>query len=100
MNCVVCFPKRSHFIATHTTITAVGAARLFLREGWEHHGATNLAFCDRGRPVVADFTRELYRLIGIKLATSIAYLVPMDEETSRVKQELEQFLRLFVNQRQ
>jgi hypothetical protein len=29
----------------HTTITAVGAARLFLREVWKHHGTLH---CDLG----------------------------------------------------
>jgi hypothetical protein len=36
MNVVDGVTKRAHFIATHTTITAVGAARLFLREVWKH----------------------------------------------------------------
>jgi transposase InsO family protein len=49
---------------------------------------------------MADFTSELYCLIGIKLATSTAYHPQTDGQTERVNQELEQFLRLLVNQRQ
>ena len=49
---------------------------------------------------MADYTQELYRLIGIKLATSTAYHPQTDGQTERVNQELEQYLRLFVNQRQ
>jgi hypothetical protein len=100
MNVVDGVTKRAHFIATHTTITAVGAARLFLREVWKHHGTPRVVVSDRGPQFVADFTRELYRLIGIKLATSTAYHPQTDGQTERVNQELEQFLRLFVNQRQ
>jgi Transcriptional accessory protein len=49
---------------------------------------------------VADFTRELYRLLGIKLATSTAYHPQTDGQTEHVNQELEQYLRLFANERQ
>ena len=49
---------------------------------------------------MADFTQELYRLIGIRLATSTAYHPQTDGQTERVNQELEQYLRLFVNQHQ
>jgi hypothetical protein len=38
MNVVDSITKRAHFIPTHTTITAEGAARLYLREVWKHHG--------------------------------------------------------------
>jgi hypothetical protein len=30
--------KRAHFIQTHTTVTAQGAAELFLRNVWKLHG--------------------------------------------------------------
>jgi transposase InsO family protein len=100
MNFVDGVTKRTHFIATHTTTTAVGAARLFLREVWKHHGTLCVVVSDRGPQFVADFTRELYRLISIRLATSTAYHPQTDGQTEHVNQELEQFLRLFVNQRQ
>ena len=90
--------KRAHFVPTHTTITAEGSARLYLREIWKHHGTPRTVLSDRGPQFVADFTRELYRLLGIKLATSTAYHPQMDGETERVNQELEQFLPLFVNE--
>jgi hypothetical protein len=68
--------KRAHFIAMHTTITAVGAAHLFLREVWKHHGTPCIVVSDCGPQFVADFTCELYHLIGIKLVTSTAYRQP------------------------
>ena len=46
---VVCrFGKRGHFIPCHTTINAEGAARLFLREVWKHHGLPDDCISDRG----------------------------------------------------
>ena len=38
MNVVDSVSKVSHFIPTHTTITALGAARLFLTHVWKLHG--------------------------------------------------------------
>jgi hypothetical protein len=55
---------------------------------------------DRGGQFVAQFTRELYRLLGIKLAASTAYHPQTDGQTERLNQELEQYIRLFVNERQ
>ena len=49
---------------------------------------------------MANFTQELYQLIGIKLATSTAYHPQTDSQTECVNQELEQYLQLFVNQHQ
>jgi hypothetical protein len=100
MNIVDGVTKCAHFIATHTTNTAVGATRLFLRKVWKHHGTLHVVVSDRGPHFVADFTRKLYCLIGIKLATSTTYHLQTDGQTEHVNQELEQFLRLFVNQRQ
>jgi len=64
--------KRVHFIPTHTMVTAEGAARLFLHQVWKLHGLPKCVISDRGPQFVACFTKELYRLLGIKLASSTA----------------------------
>jgi len=92
--------KRAHFIPTHTTVTAEGAARLFLHQVWKLHGLPTCVVLDRGPQFVAHFTRELYRLLGIKLASSTAWHPQTDRQTERVNQELDQYLRLFVNEKQ
>jgi hypothetical protein len=92
--------KRAHFIPTNTTVTALGTARLFLHHIWRHHGFPRRVVSDRGTQFVADFMKELYRLLGIEGASSTAYHPQTDGQTERVNQELEQFLRLFVNERQ
>jgi transposase InsO family protein len=58
------------------------------------------ALSDRGPQFIAEFMKELYRLLGIKLAATTAYHSQGDGQTERVNQELEQYLCLFVNQRQ
>jgi len=89
--------KQTHFILTHTTVTAEGAARLFLHQVWKLHGLLKCVVSDRGPQFVARFTRELYRLLGIKLASSTAWHPQTDGQTEHVNQELDQYLRLFVN---
>jgi len=44
--------------------------------------------------------KELYRLLGIEAATSTAYHPQTNRQTERVNQELEQYLRIFVRERQ
>ena len=92
--------KRAHFVSTVTTISATGAAHLFLNHVWKHHGLSWRVVSNRGLQFVAEFTWELYRLLGIKLAATTAYHPQGDGQTERVNQELEQYLRLFTNQRQ
>jgi hypothetical protein len=100
MNVVDSVTKCAHFIPMHTTITAKGAARLYLRDVWKHHGTPRVVLSDRGSQFVAGFTRELYKLLGIKLATSTAYHPQTDGQTERVNQELEGYLRIFTSRRQ
>ena len=92
--------KRAHFIPTHTTITAEGAARLYLREVWKHHGLPKKIVSDRGPQFIADFMKEICRLLGIRVTPSTAYHPQTDGQTERLNQELEQFLRLYVSERQ
>ena len=92
--------KHAHFVSTVTTISAAGAAHLFLNHVWKHHGLPRKVVSDRGPHFVAEFTWELYRLLGIKLAATMAYHPQGDGQTEWVNQELEQYLHLFTNQRQ
>jgi len=100
MTVVDAVSKRVHFIPTHTTVTVEGAARLFLHYVWKLHGLPKRVVSNRGPQFVALFTKELYRLLGIRLSSSIAWHPQTDGQTERVNQELDQFLCLFVNERQ
>jgi len=44
--------------------------------------------------------KELYRLLRIEAASSTAYHPQTDGQTEHVNQELEQYLRVFVGERQ
>ena len=92
--------KRSHFVKTVTTVTTAGAANLYVRNIWKLHGLPHKVISDCGPQFVAAFMKELFRLLGIKAASSTAYHPQTDGQTERVNQELEQYLRVFVGERQ
>jgi transposase InsO family protein len=97
MNVVDSVGKQAHFIPTNTTIAALGAASLFLRNVWKLHGLPCSIVSDHGPQFVAEVTWELYRLLGITLSTNTAYHPQADGQTECVNQELEQYLQVFVN---
>ena len=94
------FTKRSHFVPTFTTLSAAGTARLFIQHVWKLHGIPRKVVSDRGLQFVAEFTRELYHILRIKIVATTAYHPQGDGQTERVNQELEQYLQIFINQRQ
>jgi hypothetical protein len=73
---------------------------LYLRNVWKLHGLPRRMVSDRGPQFVALFMKELHRLLGIETASSTAYHPQTDGQTERVNQELEQYIRVFVGERQ
>jgi hypothetical protein len=65
-----------------------------------HHGTPRKYISDRGPQFIAEFTHELWRLIGIEPATSTAYHLQTDSRTECVNQELEQFVHIFTSYKQ
>ena len=90
--------KYSHFVDMVTMLSAAGTARLYIQHIWNHHGLPKKAVSNRGLQFVVEFMKELYWLLGIKLAATIAYHLQGDGQPERINQELEQYLWLFVNQ--
>jgi hypothetical protein len=66
MNVVDSVTKHTHFIPMHTTINAKGAALLFLKEVWKHHGMPRVVVLDRGPQFIAGFMCELCKLLGVR----------------------------------
>ena len=56
MNVVDSVSKVSHFIPTHTTITALGVACLFLMQIWKLHGLPKQVVSNRGLQFIAELT--------------------------------------------
>lgn len=92
--------KMLHVIPTTDKVTSEGIARLYRDFVWKLHGLPQQIISDRGSQFVSQFMRELNELLGIKTCASTAYHPQTDGQTERANQEVEQYLRLFVNYRQ
>ena len=92
--------KMVHLVPTNATLSSEGLARLFRDNVWKHHGLPEQVISDRGPQFVSGFMRELYKLLDVKVAASTAYHPQTDGQTERINQEVELYLRLFVNHRQ
>jgi len=90
----------SHFVATTEKITAEGLARLFRDNVWKLHGLPESVISDREPQFAAGMTKELNKMLGIETKLSTAYHPETDGQTERTNQELEQYLRMYVNHRQ
>ncbi len=55
---------------------------------------------DRGPQFVSQFMKELYRMLDITPNASMAFHLQTDRQTERVNQEVEKYLRIFVNHQQ
>jgi len=55
---------------------------------------------DRGSQFAAELTKELNGMLGIEMRLSTALHPQTDGQTERMNQELEQYLRFFVDHRQ
>ena len=67
---------------------------------WKLHGLLEEVINNRGPQFVLNFMWGLSETLGIKVTASMAYHLQTDGQTEDVNQEVEQFLHLFVNQRQ
>lgn len=94
------FTKMIHALPTMSTITSEGVAKLYRDNVWKLHGLPKSIISDRGSQFASKFMTELNRLLGITTALSTAYHPQTDGQTERVNQDIEQYLRLFVNYRQ
>ena len=99
---VVCdrFLKMSHFVVMTEKTTVEGLARLFRDNVWKLHRLLESVISDRGPQFAAGMTRELNKMLGIETKLSMAYHPETDGQTERTNQELEQYLRMYVNHRQ
>ena len=92
--------KMTYFVAMTKRTLAEGLARLFRDNMWKLHGLPKSVMSDRGLQFVAELTKELNRMLEIETRLSTAFHPQTDGQTERMNQELEQYLRFFVEYRQ
>jgi len=73
---------------------------LFRDNVWKLHGLPESIILDRGPQFVAGLMRELNGILGIVSKLSTAFHPQTNGQTERVNQELEQYLRMFIDHRQ
>jgi len=99
---IVCdrLSKMTHFVATTEGTSTEGLARLFRDNVWKLHGLPESIVSDRGPQFAAEMTKELNRILGIKMKLLTSYHPQTDGQTERINQKLEQYLRFFIDHRQ
>jgi len=90
----------THFIATTEKMSAKGLAKLFRDQVWRLHGLPESIISDRGVQFAVGIMKKLNSLLGIQTKLSTAYHPQTDRQTERINQELEQYLRVFIDHRQ
>jgi len=90
----------AHFIATTKRTSAKGLTRLFQDHVWKLYRLPESVISDRGVQFVVGMMKKLNNLLGIQTKLLMAYHPQMDGQTERMNQELEQYLRIFINHRQ
>ena len=79
---------------------AEGLARLFKDNIQKLYGLPESVISDRRPQFAVGLTKELNKMLGIETKLSTAYHLQTDSQTERTNQELEQYLRMYVNHRE
>jgi len=87
-------------MAITTSIFSSEVARIYRDDIWKIHGIPKKIISNRGSQFVLTFMGELCKVLGIKRAMSMAYHPQIDGQTKRINQEIEVFLRHYINYRQ
>ena len=92
--------KMVHFIPTMEKTSAEGLARLFRDNIWKLHGLSESIISDRGSQFATGLMKELNKILRIENKMSTVFYPQTDRQTKRINQELEQYLRMFVDHKQ
>jgi len=89
-----------YFIAITEKTLVEELTKLFRDHIWKLHRLPESIISDRGVQFMVGMIRELNNLLGIQMKLSTAYHPQTDGQIERINQELEQYLRVFINHRQ
>jgi len=95
-----CFSKMAYFIVTTEKTLAEELVKLFQDHIWKLHGFPESIISDRGVQFATGIIKELNNLLEIQTKLSTAYHPQTDGQMERINQELEQYLRVFIDHRQ
>jgi len=67
---------------------------------WKLHGLLEYIISNRGPQFTAGLMQELNKMLGIKSKLPMVFHPQTDRKMERVNHELEQYLRIFIDDRQ
>ena len=91
------FSKMGIFLPCKDTVNSEDTANFIMKHVITKYGLPLRFTSDRGPQFASKFTKEICKMLGIEMAMSTAYHPQTDGQTERVNQELEQYLRCYVN---
>ncbi len=91
------FSKEIIPIACSTEHSSEEWARILCNKVYAKHGMPQVVISDRGTQFVSKFMQDLYDLLQVKSNTSTAFHPQTHGQTECVNQEIEKYLRIFVN---
>ena len=96
---VICdkLSKMIYFVATTEGTSVEELTRLFKDNIWKLYGLPESIVSDRGLQFAAEITKELNTMLRIETKLLTAFHSQTDGQTERINQELEQYLRFFID---
>ena len=92
--------KMIYFMVTTEETSAEELMRLFRDNVWKLHGLPKSIVLDREPQFAAEMTKKLNSMLGIEIKLLTAFYPQTNGQIERMNQELEQYLRFFIDHRQ
>ena len=81
-------------------IAVEGLARLFRNNIWKLHKLPECVIFNKESQFAVELIKKLNKILGIKMKLSTAFHSQTNKQMERTNQELEQYLRIYINHRQ
>ena len=94
------FTKYVRYIPVSKSITAKALAEILFEQVFIKHGPPDSLISDRGSVFTSEFWTDVCFHMNVTLRMSTAFHPQTDGQTERMNQELEAFLRMYVNYQQ
>lgn len=92
--------KVAHFIPIKSTLSASDVEHVFIRDMVRLHGVPKNIVSDRDEKFTSKFWKDLFPVLGTKLAFNTTYHLQTDGQTKRVNKILEDMLRMYMMHQQ
>ena len=87
-------------MSTIEKTSAEGVVKLFQDNIWKLYGLPESIITNREVQFTVEITKELNNILEIDTKLLMAYYLQTDRQIERINQDLEQYLRIFIDYRQ